>query len=387
MTDTIEQHQANRLEADQPEASEIEAQIGAYAERLLMTGLSGMEAITIALGRELGLYAALGRSATASAAELAEVAAIAPRYAREWLEQQAAAGWIEVAGFNGPGGFADSDTRRYALSPAAQECLLRPESLASVGPLFDFLPSLALVYPTLREAFRTGVGVPYADYGVHDAQGDFNRPAFVNLLATQWLPAIPGLVERLARPGARVAEIGCGEGWAAVSVARAFPGVHVDGFDLDEASVAAARKHAATAGVADRVRFEVADVTNASSLPGGGTYDLVCAFEMIHDLARPVDALSTMRRLAKPDATVLVVDEKAGEVFEAATSNPVERLFYAASVLHCLPVGLAGDDSAGTGAVMRPPVFREYATEAGFTSVDMLPIDYDLFHFYRLNLA
>jgi 2-polyprenyl-3-methyl-5-hydroxy-6-metoxy-1,4-benzoquinol methylase len=226
--------------------------------------------------------------------------------------------------------------------------------------------------------------VPYADYAIHDAQGDFNRPAFVQLLTTEWIPAIPGLAEHLAAGPARVAEIGCGEGWAAISIARAWPRVEVDGFDNDEASIAAARKHAAEAGVGDQVRFEVADVTGGLIGRGAGTYDAVLAFEMVHDLARPVDALATMRRLGRPDAVHLVMDERAADAFEAPTENPVERLLYAASVLHCLPVGMVEEGSAGTGTVMRADVLRSYAAAAGFASVEVLPIEHDMFRFYRL---
>ena len=116
-----------------------------------------------------------------------------------------------------------------------------------------------------------------------------------------------------------------------------------------------------------------------------GSYDLVLAFEMIHDLARPVDALRNLHALGKPDAVVFVMDEKAAEAFEAATENPIERLLYAASVLHCLPVGMADAPSAGTGTVMRPSTFRRYAAEAGFTTVEVLPIEHPMFRFYRLG--
>ena len=365
-----------------PESSDhdFEAQVGAYAERLFETGLAALEAVTVSLGRELGLYGHLAAGDGVTPLDLAAEAGIHPRYAREWLEQQAAAGLIDLQ--------ADADhadQRRYALSPAAQECLLRPESLASVGPLMDLLPSIGRVFPTLLDAFRTGGGIPYADYAIHDAQGDFNRPAFLNLLASDWLPAVPGVADRLAAGPARVAEIGCGEGWAAIAIAKAWPDVEVDGFDNDEASIAAARKHAAETGVGDRVRFELVDVTR--ELPASiatGKYDIVLAFEMIHDLARPQAALSTMRTLGKADAVHLVVDEKVAESFEAPTDNPVERLFYAASVLHCLPVGMADSPSVGTGTVMRPATFKTYADEAGFSSVDILPIQNDLFRFYRL---
>lgn len=361
---------------------DIEAQIGAFAEHLFETGLAALEAVTISVGRELGLYAHLAAADGGTPLDLADHAAINPRYAREWLEQQAAAGLI-VLQVNAD----DPDQRRYSLSPAAQECLLRPDSMASVGPLLDLIPSIGRVFPTLVNAFRTGDGIPYADYAIHDAQGDFNRPAFLNLLASEWLPAVPGVTERVGAGPAKIAEIGCGEGWAAIAIARAWPDARVDGFDNDDASIAAARKHAAEAGVSDRVRFELVDVTH--DLPDWvdtGTYDIVLAFEMIHDLAQPQAALTTMRLLGKPEAVHLVVDEKVAETFEAPTENPVERLFYAASVLHCLPVGMAESPSVGTGTVMRPATFRSYAHQAGFSSIDILPIDHDLFRFYKLEV-
>lgn len=363
----------------QPAEADLEAAIGAYAERLFNTGLAAFEAITVSLGRELGLYDHLASGDGATPLEFAERAGIHPRYAREWLEQQAAAGLIDLAG-----DADDPEQRRFTLSTAAQECLLRPDSLASIGPLFDFFPSLSRVYPTLVGVFRSGGGIPYGDYAIHDAQGDFNRPAFLHLLGSDWLPAVPGLADRLAGP-ARLAEIGCGEGWAAIAIAQTWPHVEVDGFDNDEASIAAARKHAADAGVSDRVRFEVVDIT--TDLPERiptGTYDAVLAFEMIHDLARPQAALTTMRTLGKPDAVHLVVDEKTAETLEAPTENPVERFLYAASVLHCLPVGMAESPSAGTGTVMRPATFHRYAEEAGFSTVEILPIEHDMFRFYQL---
>lgn len=365
------------MTTDTTTPADLDTRIGAYAEGLFGIGLAAFEAATISIGRQTGLYAALAAHGPAGAAAIAAAAGVEARYAQEWLDQQAAAGLIETDGA------PEASERTFSLSDAAQACLLDPDSLASMGPLFDFLPGLGSVLPAVVSAFRTGAGIPYAHYAVHDAQGDFNRPAFLHLLATEWLPAIDGLVDRLAAPGARVAELGSGEGWASIAIARAFPSVTVDGFDLDDASVFAARRHAADAGVADRVRFEVADVTDPGAIASSG-YDLVCAFEMIHDLAHPVEALATMRRVAAPGATVLVVDENVGDAFVAPAENPVERLFYAASVLHCLPVGRAEEGSEATGTVMRPSTFRRYAERAGFAAVDILPIEHDLFRFYRL---
>jgi 2-polyprenyl-3-methyl-5-hydroxy-6-metoxy-1,4-benzoquinol methylase len=361
--------------------TDLEAQVGAYAQRLFETGLAALEAVTISLGRELGLYDHLA-GPPVTFAELAAASGIDARYAQEWCEQQATAGLIHVDHPDAPAG-----ARRFSLPVAGQACLLDPESPASVGPLIDLVPSVARVYPhALVAAYRTGTGIPYADYVLHDIQGDFNRPAFVHQLVDEWLPAIPGLTTRLSAGPARAAEIGCGEGWAAISLALALPDLIVDAFDTDEASIAAARRHATDAGLTDRVHFEVVDVTKP--LPEQiveGTYDLVMAFEMVHDLARPVDALATMLRLGAPGAVHLVMDERAAEAFQAPTEDPIERLLYAASVLHCLPVGRAdAPTSAATGTVMRPSTLERYARAAGFERVDILPIENDMFRFYHL---
>ena len=185
-------------------------------------------------------------------------------------------------------------------------------------------------------------------------------------------------------PPARVADVGCGAGWSSIALARAYPQARVDGFDLDAPSIELARRHAAAAGVADRVAFHARDAADPAL---AGAYDLVLAFETIHDMARPVEALRTMGRLAGAGGAVIVMDERVGEAF-TAPGDPTERLFYGSSILFCLPTGLADGTperpSAGTGTVMRPATFRRYALEAGFGGVEILPIEHDFFRFYRL---
>jgi 2-polyprenyl-3-methyl-5-hydroxy-6-metoxy-1,4-benzoquinol methylase len=154
----------------------------------------------------------------------------------------------------------------------------------------------------------------------------------------------------------------------------------VDGFDSDVSSIAQAQANAASAGVADRVRFTTADAAAAE-----GTFDLVCCFEALHDMAHPVDALAAMRKMAGHDGSVLIMDERAADAFTPNDPDPMQRLFYAASVLHCLPVGRSEADSACTGTVMRTATLERYAAEAGFASVEVLPIDHDAFRFYRLH--
>jgi len=212
-------------------------------------------------------------------------------------------------------------------------------------------------------------------------QGAFNRPAFTGQLVQEWLPQIPDLHATLG-VGGTVAEFGCGEGWAAIALAVGYPRVQIDGFDIDPPSIETARGNAEAAGVADRVRFVVADVADPALT---GSYDAVVAFEMLHDLPRPVEALRAARRLAHDGAApVIIVDERVREEF-TAPADPIERFFYAASVLHCLPIGRDAEHSAQTGTVMRPNVLRRYATEAGFPHVTVLPIENDLFRFYRLQ--
>jgi 2-polyprenyl-3-methyl-5-hydroxy-6-metoxy-1,4-benzoquinol methylase len=337
------------------------------AGRLFEAGLGAFEWATVTLGVRLGLYRALSDRGPSTSGELAAAAGIDARYAREWCEQQAVAGLIEV-----------DDARRFTLPAGSEAVLLDPESPAYLVPVGGFLEAVGRIMPALEAAFRSGDGVPYGAYGVQEAQGGFNRPAFTRQLVQEWLPAVPDLHVAL-QGGATVAELGCGEGWAAIALAVGYPGVRVDGFDVDPPSIEAARRHAEEAGVADRVRFVVADVTDPALT---GRYDAVLAFEMLHDLAHPVEALRTARRISA--GPVIVVDERVAETF-SAPADPMERFFYAASVLHCLPVGRCEEHSAATGTVMRPDTLRRYAGEAGFAGVTVLPIENDMFRFYRLE--
>ena len=346
--------------------------LGAFAEGLFGAALATVELSTTYLGRRLGLYDAL-RAAPSTSQELATNTGIDERYAREWLEQQAVAGTLIVA--------TEVEPRRYALPPEHAVVLLDEEHPAYSGALADVVGPVALTIELLVDAFRTGGGVPFAAYGLHDMQAGFTRPMFANSLVTEWLPALPDVHAHLeAGAPLRIADIGCGEGWAAIYLAEAYPNVTVDGFDLDDTSVAVARQHVAARGLADRVRIEVQDVTDPAF---DGHYDLVMATEVIHDLADPVDALAAMRRLAS-GGVVLIIDENADEAF-AAPGDEVQRLLYAFSVLHCLPAGRTHEHSAATGTVMRPTTFEGYATEAGFGTVTTLPLEHPFFRFYRLE--
>jgi SAM-dependent methyltransferase len=364
--------------------AELGAAIGAFAERTVMAAIGAFELATVELGMRLGLYDALA-TGPATSRQLAARAGIDTRYAREWLEQQATAGIVAIDADPLDG---DPDRRLFSLPAAHAACLLDPDSLACVAPLATFAAAGPGILPELVEAFRHGTGISFGGYGewIRRAQEAANRPQFTNLLATEWLPAMPDVVTRLESGPARVADLGCGCGWASIALARGFPHVTVDGYDSDGASVDDARANAAAAGLAERTRFTSGDAAGAldhRDVEGG--YDLVCCFESLHDMARPVEVLATMRRLAAPDGTVFVVDERAADALTASDPDPIQRFFYAASVLHCLPVGRSEPGSAATGTLLRTTTLERYAAEAGFASVEVLPIEHDMFRFYRLR--
>jgi SAM-dependent methyltransferase len=356
-----------------------EAQRDAFAERLFGAALGAYELMTVHLGDRLGYYRALSEKGELTSGELAGATGTAERYAREWLEQQAVAGILEV-----DDAAAGPAERRYRLPAAHGEALVDRDSLAHVTPMARFGMSFAQTLPAIEEAFRTGGGVPWEEYGElgRHAQGDANRPLFANLLGSEWLPAIADVHERLlADPPARVADIACGAGWSSVAIARAYPNAIVDGYDLDEASVELARENVAGSEVADRVTVHLRDAGDPEL---AGSYELVTVFEAIHDMSRPVEVLRALRGLATEDGAVIVMDERVADAF-TAPGDEVERLMYTYSVLCCLPVGLADTPSAGTGTVMRADTLRGYASEAGFADVEVLPIEHEVFRFYRLH--
>jgi 2-polyprenyl-3-methyl-5-hydroxy-6-metoxy-1,4-benzoquinol methylase len=347
-------------------------------ERLFGAMLGMIDAQMTYVGDRLGLYRALAaRDATAS--ELAKASDCDARYVREWLEQQAVAGIVEVDDVS-----VASEARRYHLPAPYVEVFTDRDSLNYLAPFARCMVGMARQLPAVLDAFRTGGGVPYADYDLDfcEGQADMNRTMFVNLLASAWLPAIPDVHERLlSDPPARVADVACGTGYSTLALAQAYPNVSVDGIDLDEVSIRLARENLAAAGLADRVTFEVRDVAE----PGlRGRYDLVTVFEAIHDMSQPVKALRGIHALLADGACAVVADERVAETF-TAPGDDIERLMYGYSVLACLPMGMAERPSAMTGTAMRPETLRDYARQAGFREAEVLPIENAFWRFYRLD--
>ncbi len=358
-----------------------EAQVAvrdAFVERIIESTAGVFDIFTIYIGHRLGFYRALAEGGPANSLELARRTGTHERYVREWLEQQTVSGVLQVENAN-----AAAADRRYSLSPGRAEVLVERDSLNYLAPLSQLVVGVTRPLDSLLSVYRHGGGIPLSEFGTDfiEGQAGVNRAAFLYELGTKWLPTVPDLHARLqATPPARVADIGVGAGWSSIGMAKSYPDIHIDGFDLDESSIELAKANAREAGINGRVNFQVRDAGDPDLV---GQYDLVIALESIHDMSDPVSGLRTMRKLAGENGTVIVGDERVGDTF-TDTGNDIEWMMYGWSVLHCLPVGMADHPSAGTGTVMRTSTLRNYALEAGFREIEVLPIDNFFFRFYRL---
>jgi 2-polyprenyl-3-methyl-5-hydroxy-6-metoxy-1,4-benzoquinol methylase len=343
--------------------------------RLRQAEMAALDLYVIYLGTRLGLYRTMAESGPVTSAGLADRAGIAERYAREWLEHQAVAGFLDVEDAS-----VSADRRRYSISPGHAEVLAdRDSERFSAHRAIDVVRSGRRL-PDLVEAFRTGGGLPPLPWEP-EGRAESNRPRFVTFLGKRWLPSIPDIHRRLVGdPPARVADVACGTGWSSIAMALAYPRITVDGFDLDEAAIEHAKRNAAASGVSDRVRFRAADAADRGS---SERYDLATIFEALHDMSRPVAALRAVRSLMAEGGSVLVADELVGEEFTVPAGER-ERSSYGWSVVACLPDAMGDPETAATGTVLRPATLRSYASEAGFRKVEILPIETEYWRFYRL---
>jgi predicted O-methyltransferase YrrM len=363
---------ARRTAVDQrPEVDRTNA----LHERLFGNALGALELYTIYLGERLGLYRALAKSGPATSSQLAARTGTSERYVREWLEQHAAS---ELLAVDDPR--AEPLTRRYWLPQEHIAVLANPDDVRYEASTSVDIVRAGRWLPQLVEAFRVG-NAPSPLPWEPEGRAEPNRARFINLLGAEWLPAIVDVDLRLrAEPPARVLDVACGTGWSSIAMALAYSKITVDGVDLDHDAINAARGNAERAGVVDRVKFSI---TDAADLGGVGGYDLVTIIEALHDMSRPVDALRAARQMLSDDGTLLVADGLVADEFTAPASLR-ERTEYGWSVVSCLPGAMGDPQTAATGAVLRPSVLRQYALQAGFGEVEVLPIHTDYWRFYRL---
>jgi SAM-dependent methyltransferase len=311
-----------------------------------------LNAALVVMGDRLGLYRALAGADPLTPAQLASRAGVAERYVREWLNAQAAGGYVEY-----------HDDGSYSLAPEQATALTDESSPAYLPGFFEIALGSVIDSPRITEAARAGTGVGWHEHDthVHDGCERFFRPGYNAHLIDSWLPALDGVVERLER-GARVADVGCGHGASTILMAGAFPNSTFIGSDYHPASIDTARRRAAEAGVADRVVFEDSP---ADGYTGTG-FDLVTMFDCLHDMGDPVGAARHVRDTLAPDGTWMIVEPAAGDSVED-NLNPVGRAYYGFSTLLCTPASLSQDVGLALGAQAGPARIGEVVAEAGFT--------------------
>ena len=307
----------------------------------------------VVMGDRLGLYRALAGAGALTPSELAARTGTAERYVLEWLNAQAAGGFVTYHPADG----------RYSLPPEQAVAFCDEDSPAYLPGLFQNALGSVLDSPRITDAARTGAGVGWHEHNhhVHEGCERFFRPGYNANLVDSWLPALDGVVAKLQR-GARVADVGCGHGASTVLMARAFPNSMFVGSDYHAQSIQTARLRAEQAGVGDRVRFEVEP---AAAYTGEG-YDLVAMFDCLHDMGDPVGAARHVRDTLAPDGTWMIVEPAAGDRVED-NLNPIGRAYYGFSTLLCTPASLSQDVGLALGAQAGEARLRETVTAGGFT--------------------
>ena len=310
-------------------------------------------AVSVLTGDKLGFYKALAERAHNSS-ELAEQTGTHERYVREWLANQAAAGYISY----------DPASGRFELPQEHVPLLADDASELNVCGLFGMGQPLFADEPTITQAFKTGRGVAWHEHDprLYALTDRIFRNGYQAHLLADWIPALDGVESKL-KTGALVADVGCGYGSSTILMAKAYPMTSFVGYDYHEPSIEAARKAAREADVADRVQFKVAA---ASAMPQA-KFDLLCYFDCVHDMGDPVGALTRARGALKPNGTLMIVEPYAGNVLEE-NLTPIGRIFYGASTMLCTPSALAQDGAFALGAQAGEAAMAAVAREAGFSS-------------------
>jgi SAM-dependent methyltransferase len=338
-----------------------ERQVERFVARLYELCTGGLLALMIDLGHRTGLFEAAAEG-PATSQQLADRAGLRERYVREWLGAMATGGIFTY----------DATSRRFTLPPVHAACLTGSTS-TNLAPISQLNTHLGKHLHQVADAFRHGGGVPYSEFRPEftDIMDGLNRGLFDELLLDGILTAATGLPRRL-RDGIRVADLGCGTGHAINLMARAFPASSFVGYDLAPDAIERARNEAGQAGLAN-THFEVADVARLPTAPG---FDLICAFDAIHDQADPAAVLRRAHDALRPDGILLALDLKASSRLEDNLGNPVAPWIYSVSTLHCLTVSLA-HGGPGLGAAWGEQLARRLLAEAGFAEVEVHDVPKD----------
>jgi SAM-dependent methyltransferase len=330
-----------------------EHRLEAFMERVVSDVAAAESAAVNHLGDRLGLYRSMAGAGAVTPRQLAQRTGLSERYVREWLANQVAGGYVAH----------DAGTGTFELPDEHALVLADDDSDVFMAGMFEIAAAMWAAIETVADAFRTGDGVGWGDHDDRLYRGVERSfaPLYRSQLVQQWIPALDG-VDATLRSGGHVADVGCGHGVSTRVMAQAYPEATFHGYDLHEASIAAARKATAEAGLSDRVSFDVADATGYEA----SGVDLVCFFDCLHDMGDPVAAATHARRALADDGAVLLVEPAAADDLDDNVT-PVNRLFYASSVFLCTPSSLDQDGARGLGAQAGQQRLREVMHDAGFS--------------------
>jgi len=346
-----------------------QARAEAFGDRMVGVLNDASLALLTSVGHRVGLFDAMSQLPPATSSEIAGAAGLQERYVREWLAGMTTGRVVEY----------DPTSRTYRLPPEHSAFLTRAAGTDNLAMEAQFIPLLASVEAPLVECFRVGGGVPYSEYGeFHRIMAEESATAADAALVDTILPLVAGLPARLGQ-GIDVADVGCGSGHALNLMARAFPNSRFFGYDFSEEGIGAGRREARELGVSN-VEFEVRDVTD---LGARDRYDLITAFDAIHDQAHPARVLTGIADALRPDGVFLMVDIQASSNLEDNLDHPIGTFGYAISTMHCMTVSLSLDGD-GLGTFWGEQMARQMLAEAGFASVEVANVEADFFNTYYI---
>jgi 2-polyprenyl-3-methyl-5-hydroxy-6-metoxy-1,4-benzoquinol methylase len=316
---------------------------------------AGYGGVMVSLGDKLGLYRAMAGCGPLSSHEVARRSACSERYVREWLNSQVAGGYVAY----------HPASATYELTPEQAAVLADDTSPVFLPHAWQVVASMWADEPKALNAFRTGEGVSWGEHseGLFCGVAAFYRNCYQASLVNEWLPTLSGVTAKLER-GARVADVGCGHGHSTVLMAKAYPESRFWGFDVHAESIEIARRVAQGAGVAERVTFEVATADDYAK----HGYDLICFFDCLHDMGRPIAAARYARTAMAEDGTIMLIEPCAGDRVEE-NINPVGRLYYAASTTLCCAHAISENGTHVLGAQAGPSQLEAMLRSAGLGTV------------------
>lgn len=343
------------------------AKVEEFAGRMLGYLNGGALCLMTSAGYQVGLFETMATLPPSSSVEIAEAAGLDERYVREWLAGMTVGGIVEH----------DPEAGTYHLPSEHAACLTKAAGPDDLGAIAQFIPEYGQIEGDVIRAFSDGEGIPYSRYPrFQELMADMSGAVLDVTLVETVLPLVPGLVERL-EAGADVLDIGCGQGHAVNLLAKAFPATRATGFDLLEEAVAVARAEAADLGLPN-ASFEVKDIRR---LEGPGRYDLVTAFDVVHDLPEPAPVLASIHEALRPGGVFLMVDIAASSHVHENLEHPLAPLLYTASVFHCMSVSLA-QGGVGLGTMWGEQLAKSMLADAGFEDVEVQSVEGDILNAY-----